>query len=63
MASMTSIIGNLSEKESDLEEREQLNALHSQMLQIITRVSDMQTNLEHPEEKAKNAVHDRLELN
>jgi len=63
MARMTSIIGNLSEKESDLEEREQLNALHSQMLQIITRVSDMQTNLEHPEEKAKNAVHDRLELN
>jgi AraC-like DNA-binding protein/DNA-binding response OmpR family regulator len=60
---MTSIIGNLSEKEKSLEEREQLNALHSQMLQVITRVSDMQTNLEHPEEKAKNAVHDRLELN
>jgi ligand-binding sensor domain-containing protein/AraC-like DNA-binding protein/DNA-binding NarL/FixJ family response regulator len=63
MARMTSIIGNLSEKEKTLEEREQLNALHSQMLQIITRVSDMQTNLEHPEEKAKNTVHDRLELN
>ena len=63
MARMTSIIGNLSEKEKSLEEREQLNALHSQMLQVITRVSDMQTNLEHPEEKAKNAVHDRLELN
>ena len=63
MARMTSIIGNLSEKEQSLEEREQLNALHSQMLQIITRVSDMQTNLENPEEKAKNAVHDRLELN
>jgi AraC-like DNA-binding protein/DNA-binding NarL/FixJ family response regulator len=63
MARMTSIIGNLSEKEKSLEEREQLNALHSQMLQIITRVSDMQTNLEHPEEKAKNTVHDRLELN
>ena len=63
MARMTSIIGNLSEKEKTLEEREQLNALHSQMLQIITRVSDMQTNLENPEERAKNAVHDRLELN
>jgi ligand-binding sensor domain-containing protein/AraC-like DNA-binding protein/DNA-binding NarL/FixJ family response regulator len=63
MARMTSIIGNLSEKEKSLEEREQLNALHSQMLQIITRVSDMQTNLEHPEEKAKNVVHDRFELN
>ena len=63
MARMTSIIGNLSEKEKSLEEREQLNALHSQMLQIITRVSDMQTNLENPEEKAKNTVHDRFELN
>ena len=63
MARMTSIISNLSEKEKSLEEREQLNALHSQMLQIITRVSDMQTNLENPEEKAKAVVHDRLELN
>ena len=63
MARMTSIISNLTEREQSLEEREQLNALHSQMLQIITRVSDMQTNLENPEEKAKNAVHDRLELN
>ena len=63
MARMTSIISNLSEKEKSLEEREQLNALHSQMLQIITRVSDMQMNLENPEEKAKTVVHDRLELN
>lgn len=63
MARMTSIIGNLTEKEKSLEEKEQLNALHSQMLQIITRVADMQMNLEHPEEKAKNIVQDRLELN
>ena len=63
MARMTSIIGNLSEKEKNLEEKEQLNALHSQMLQIITRVADMQMNLEHPEEKAKNVVQDRLEMN
>ena len=63
MARMTSIISNLSEQEKSLEEREQLNALHSQMLQIITRVSDMQMNLENPEEKAKTVVHDRLELN
>ncbi len=62
MARMTSIIGNLSEKDSSLEEREQLNALHSQMLQIITRVSDMQTSLEHPEEKAKQSVGSRYEL-
>ena len=63
MARMTSIIGNLSEKEKTLEEKEQLNALHSQMLQIITRVADMQMNLENPEAKAKNMVQDRLELN
>ena len=63
MARMTSIIGNLSEKEKSLEEKEQLNALHSQMLQIITRVADMQMNLEHPEERAKNLVQDRLTIN
>ena len=63
MARMTSIISNLSEKESTLEEREQLNALHSQMLQIITRVADMQSALEHPEEKAKTNVNNRYELN
>ena len=63
MARMTSIIMNLSEKDSTLEEREQLNSLHSQMLQIITRVSDMQTSLEHPEEKASNTVNKTFELN
>jgi len=63
MARMTSIIGNLSEKEKTLEEKEQLNALHSQMLQIITRVADMQMNLEHPEERAKNMIQDRLTIN
>ncbi len=63
MARMTSIIGNLAEKDSSLEEREQLNALHSQMLQIITRVSDMQTALEHPEERAKLSANNRFELN
>ena len=62
MARMTSIIGNLAEKDSSLEEREQLNALHSQMLQVITRVSDMQSSLEHPEERAKQNVHGRYEL-
>ena len=62
MARMTSIIGNLSEKDSTLEEREQLNALHSQMLQIITRVSDMQMSLENPEERAKSNVGSRYDL-
>ena len=63
MARMTSIIMSLSERDSSLEEREQLNSLHSQMLQIITRVSDMQTTLEHPEEKAHNNVNKSFELN
>ena len=56
MSRMTTIIMNLAERDSSLEEREQLNALHSQMLQLITRVSDMQSELEHPEEKAKQKV-------
>lgn len=63
MARMTSIIMNLAERDSSLEEREQLNSLHSQMLQIITRVSDMQLALEHPEEKAKQNVNKHFELN
>ena len=63
MARMTSIIMSLSERDSSLEEREQLNSLHSQMLQIITRVSDMQTTLEHPEEKAHDNVNKSFELN
>jgi AraC-like DNA-binding protein/DNA-binding response OmpR family regulator len=56
MSRMTSIIMNLAEKDASLEEREQLNALHSQMLQLITRVSDMQTALDHPEQKAEKTV-------
>ena len=63
MSRMTSIIMNLAEKEGTTEERDQLNALHSQMLTIITRVSDMQASLEHPEEKAKKAVNHTYELN
>lgn len=62
MARMTTIIGNLSEQEHSLEGKEQLNSLHFQMLQVITRISEMQTTLEHPEEKAENKTHDRLEL-
>lgn len=63
MARMTTIIGNLSEKEKDLEGREQLNSLHFQMLQVITRISEMQTILENPEAKAESTAKDRLELN
>ena len=63
MSRMTSIIMNLSEREGSNDDRDQLNALHSQMLTIITRVSDMQASLEHPEEKAKKAVNHAYELN
>jgi len=63
MARMTTIIGNLSEKEQSLEGREQLNSLHFQMLQIITRISEMQSTLENPEKKAVSTAKDRLELN
>ena len=62
MARMASIIGNMSEQDTTLEGREQLNALHSQMLQIITRVSDMQSSLEHPEEKAKQNVQTHYQI-
>lgn len=63
MARMTSIIGNLSEQNTTIEGREQLNALHFQMLQIITRISEMQTVLENPEAKAASTATDRLQLN
>ena len=62
MSRMTSIIMNLAEREGTPEERDQLNALHTQMLQIITRVSDMQMQLEHPEEKARKNVNRNYEL-
>ena len=63
MSHMTSIIMSLAEREGTMEEREQLNTLHSQMLQIITRVSDMQSALEHPEDKARKTVNRHYELN
>ncbi len=63
MARMTTIIGNMAEKEADMEGREQLNSLHFQMLQVITRISEMQTVLENPEQKAESTAKDRLELN
>ena len=63
MARMTTIIGNLAEREQSLEGREQLNSLHFQMLQIITRISEMQSTLENPEKKAESSAKDKLELN
>ena len=63
MSRMTSIIMDLAEREGTTEERDQLNSLHSQMLTIITRVSDMQAALEHPEDTAKKSVNRSYELN
>ena len=63
MARMTTIIGNMAEKEQSLEGREQLNSLHFQMLQVITRISEMQSTLENPEKKAESTAKDKLELN
>ena len=62
--STASIIGNITEMPTtSIESKEQLNALHFQMLQIITRISEMQTVLENPEQKAKSTASDRLQLN
>ncbi len=63
MARMTTIIGDMSMKEQSLEGREQLNSLHFQLLQVITRISEMQSTLENPEKKAESTAKDRLELN
>ena len=63
MARMTTIIGDMSMREQSLEGREQLNSLHFQLLQIITRISEMQSTLENPEKKAESTAKDRLELN
>ena len=63
MARMTSIIGNLAERDKTVEGQEQLNSLHFQMLQIITRLSEMQTALENPDSKATESASKRLELN
>ena len=63
MARMITIIGSLAEREQDLEGREQLNSLHFQLLQIITRISEMQSTLENPEQRAESTAKDKLELN
>ena len=63
MARMTTIIGDMAMREQTLEGREQLNSLHFQLLQVITRISEMQSTLENPEKKAVSTAKDRLELN
>ena len=63
MARMTTIIGSMAEREQTVEGREQLNSLHFQLLQVITRITEMQSTLENPEKKATSTAKDKLELN
>ena len=63
MARMTSILSDMAEREQSLEGREQLTSLHFQLLQVITRISEMQSTLENPEKKAESTAKDLLELN
>ncbi len=63
MARMTTIISNLSMREESVEGREQLNSLHFQLLQVITRIAEMQSTLENPEKKAESTTKDKMELN
>ena len=63
MARMTSIIGNISDTATTVDQKEQVNSLHFQMLQIITRISEMQMYLDDPESKATALAADRLQLN
>lgn len=63
MARMASIISNMAEKETTVEGKEQISSLNSLMLQIATRISEMQKSLENPEAQASGNVTDRLQLN
>lgn len=63
MVRMTSIIGDMTEREKTVEGKENINSLHAQMLQVITRLAEMQSALENPVEEAENTATKRLELN
>jgi ligand-binding sensor domain-containing protein/AraC-like DNA-binding protein/DNA-binding response OmpR family regulator len=52
MARMTSIITDMRNKVTTMEDKEDLNSLHFQMMQIIMRITQMRTMLENAEEKA-----------
>lgn len=63
MSRMASIMGNIAETADNVETQEQVNALHAQMLHLITRISEMQSYIENPEEKADKTASTRLQLN
>jgi len=60
MARMTSIISSMAEKATTIEMKEKLNSLHSQMLQIITRLTEMQIMLNDPQARAIERAQDKL---
>lgn len=60
MARMTGIIGKLAELNTSIEHRELVNSLHFELLQLITRISEMQITLEDPLQKAEVKVDSAL---
>lgn len=62
MSRMTTIISDLAEKEQDAKTKEQINSMHFQILQIITRLSEMQSAVDNPEDKAEETAANRLTL-
>lgn len=60
MARMTSIISAMAEKTTSIDMKEKLNSLHSQMLQIITRLTEMQIMLNDPQARAIERAQDKL---
>lgn len=63
MSRMATIMGNIVDTAENVETQEQVNNLHAQMLQVITRISEMQMYLDKPEEKADKLATSHLELN
>lgn len=60
MARMTGIIGKLAELNASVEQRELINSLHFELLQLITRISEMQITLEDPLQKAEAKIDSQL---
>lgn len=62
MANMANIIGDIAAKADDAESQEKVSSLHFQLLQIFTRLSEMQQVIEHPEKHAAQKADDQLQL-
>lgn len=62
MANMANIIGDIAAKAEDSESQEKVSSLHFQLLQIFTRLSEMQQVIEHPEKHAETKADEQLQL-